>query len=197
MHIETKYSIGDTVYYAGVATITKKMDCPDCKGTHKWKAIAPSGAEYEFNCPRCSDRYVTRELSLKYQQYEPAIRALTIGSVRTDSNDKPEERNSYMCEETGVGGGTVYYEQDLWNTEERATVRAWEIANQRNKEPEIAERYNQALSVSAHDLRDLRSKMSRQELVDVRHKFADFVEQVSVAESIADVKKLVDEAEWG
>src|SRR5690606_14903966 len=28
--------------------------CPDCGGTHTWKAISPAGYEFEVDCPRCS-----------------------------------------------------------------------------------------------------------------------------------------------
>lgn len=38
MLIETKFSIGDVVYYATTTTETKEHECPDCLGTRKWKA---------------------------------------------------------------------------------------------------------------------------------------------------------------
>ena len=53
MIIQTKFSIGDVVYFADTIIETKMHDCPDCLGTRKWKAISPAETEYTFDCPRC------------------------------------------------------------------------------------------------------------------------------------------------
>lgn len=126
--IETKFSVGDTVWHASTATEKKQHPCPDCLDSREWKAISPAGDEFNFRCPRCSANYVARdELSLAYTASVPAVRKLTIGSVRYDSHDTWGEGKSpasYMCEETGVGGGSVYNEDRLFATEAEAQVAA-------------------------------------------------------------------------
>lgn len=196
MKIETKYAIGDKVYHARVKQVRKQLDCPDCLGTKKWKAISPAGSEYEFDCPRCGHSYVSREQSLDYMVYEPAIRPLTIGSVRTDSNDEPGKRNSYMCHETGVGSGTVYYEKDLGATQEEAYARALEICVEQNKGPDIVERYSQAVVAHAYDLKSLREKQEIDESRALRYKIEDLVSELGAAQSLTEVRDTLDKVTW-
>lgn len=155
--IETKYSVGDKVWYAGVTTEARQHPCPDCKGERKWQAVSPAGYEYTFACPRCATSFASHdELSLKYTAHIPALRQLTIGSVRHDSNSGPfadRHPNTYMCVETGVGGGAVYYESDLFETEEAARIAAAAKATKADREiKHIAERYNRSLEVSDYQL---------------------------------------------
>jgi hypothetical protein len=42
------------------------------------------------------------------------IQQLTVGQVRIQAGYEPETR--YMCEETGVGSGTVWREENLFLT---------------------------------------------------------------------------------
>lgn len=121
--MKTKYEIGDKVYRAGTYSMLKKHPCPDCKGVRTWTAISRVGIEYEIPCPRCTASFqFNSELSLSYNWREPTVSKLTIGSVRTDSAD--EYPISYMCVETGVGSGSIYYEHELFSTDEEALVAA-------------------------------------------------------------------------
>lgn len=155
--IETKFSVGDKVWHAGVTTETRQHPCPDCKDERKWQAVSPAGYEYTFACPRCSTSFASHdELSLKYTAHVPSLRRLTIGSVRHDSHSgtfADRERNSYMCVETGVGGGSVYYESDLFETEEDARIAAeLKSAKADSEMKHIAERYTRSLEVSDYQL---------------------------------------------
>ena len=149
--IETKYSIGDTVFNAGTTMEKKQHPCPDCEGSRKWKAISPAGEEYEFACPRCSTSYRSKdELSLDYTAHVPSVRMLTIGSVRYNSADHGAE---YMCVETGVGSGSIYRECRLFDNEADALAAAEIEAAHSNVTVEwVAQRYNRALEISDYQL---------------------------------------------
>jgi hypothetical protein len=152
---ETKYSIGDKVWFASTTDVAKQHPCPDCKGTNRWQAIAPSGNEYSFGCPRCSARFQSNhELNLKYTAATGTVQQLTIGSVRlnTEANSY-DSGTSYMCRETGVGSGSVYAEDKLFETEAEALVAAEAMAAEKNATAQyIVTRYNQTLEISDYQL---------------------------------------------
>jgi hypothetical protein len=129
--ITTKFSIGDVVYAAEVATERRQRPCPDCLGTRKWKAASPAGEEYEFGCPRCSTGYMSNDaLSLDYTVHVPNVQVLTIGQVRVVNGEDAE--TGYMCRETGVGSGQVWREDVLFATREEATAAAEVTAKARD-----------------------------------------------------------------
>lgn len=152
MDIEIKYKVGDVVYAGRTHQVTKRHSCPDCNDTKAWKAVSPAGVEYVFGCPRCCASYSARhELSLQYSEYAPVVERLTIGSVRLDTND--EKPVSYMCVETGVGSGTIHYQESLFLTEAEAREHAEANAKAQTVATEwMAERYAQVLSVCDYEL---------------------------------------------
>lgn len=151
--IQTKYSIGDVVYWATTITEKRTRPCPDCAGTKKWKALSPAGGEYEFACPRCSANYFSqRDLSLDYHEYTPHAVPMRIGSVRVDTADS-DYGTSYMCLETGVGSGSIYREADLFQTKEEAlTAAAAKAAGQNATVPHIVEGFNRTLELKDYQL---------------------------------------------
>lgn len=153
--IETKYSVDDVVYYAGLTTERKQHPCPDCKGERKWKATSPAGSEYVFSCPRCRTRYSSHdELRLDYTAYVPCVSRLTIGSVQFNSARGSWDSGArYMCVETGVGGGSVYDEAKLFPTEAAAIEAAEAEAAVKNSTEEwIVKLYDRSLEVSDYQL---------------------------------------------
>lgn len=151
--IETKYSVGDVVYWATTITEKRARPCPDCAGTKKWKALSPAGGEYEFACPRCSASYFSqRDLSLDYHEYTPHAVPMTIGSVRVDTADS-YYGTSYMCIETGVGSGSIYREADLFPTKDEALkAAAAKAAGQNATVPHIVEGFNRTLELKDYQL---------------------------------------------
>lgn len=153
--IETKYSIGDTVWWASTTTVKKQHPCPDCNGSREWKAISPAGEEYAFTCPRCAARYQSNDaLSLDYQAYTATVRQLTIGSIRHNTCPGSYDHGTqYMCVETGVGGGQVYDEAKLFPTQAEAEIAANAMAIDQNKTVEwVVTRYNKTLELSDYQL---------------------------------------------
>jgi hypothetical protein len=122
---QPKFRKGQRVYHATTNSETETLPCPDCLGSRRWRVITPAGSELEAECQRCGNYGWSDLPSLKRITWKPYVSPLTIGSIRIDTaahrDDSPV---SYMCEETGVGSGNVYYEKQLFATHEEATAHA-------------------------------------------------------------------------
>lgn len=118
---EPKFRMGEKVWCCWPSRRQVKVDCPDCLGKKRWKAITPAGEEFEVSCPRCSGGYstVTR---LGYDEPEMCVRELHIGSIEFRSTNELGQQYAYMCRETGIGSGSVYYEDALYHTREEALI---------------------------------------------------------------------------
>jgi hypothetical protein len=187
--ITTKFSIGDTVYHSTTATERKRHPCPDCMGKKTWAAKAPSGREYQFSCPRCSAGYCAeRDISLEYSAFVPRVQRLTIGQVRAQTGgDNP--RNEYMCHETGIGSGNVYYEHDLHGSEDEAMAAAQAKASLSNAEvPWVVEQFEKSLKVSDYQLIDA-SVQAEKNAIQKRRIALDYViEDIRECTSVEEVQ---------
>ena len=195
--IETKYSVGDIVWYASCTKTKKKHPCPDCKGSKKWKAISAAGREYEFPCPRCSASYHSRteHTSLDYMYFSPSVRSLTIGSVQINTAD--ENVVSYMCKETGVGSGTVYDEKSLFQTEAEAVAAAEEMASSKNADDQsIAKLYDKTFEVSRLDLTNAALKSITERSVRYKSDLRELFNDLDAAETMSDMRKIIDRFEF-
>lgn len=164
--LTTKYSVGDTVYWAGTVSTRKQHPCPDCKGARKWKAVSPAGSEYEFSCPRCSAQYNSdRDLTLDYSAYVPLVNKLTVGSIQVNTAPGSYDTgNRYMCLETGVGSGSVYDEDRLFETDDEAMQAAQGLADGQNVSVEwIVKLYDKSLKISDYQLENAALKLAAQE----------------------------------
>lgn len=193
MNVSTKYAIGDVVYRAGMVTERRRHPCPDCLDSGKWKAVSPAGSEYEFVCPRCSARYRSDDsLSLDYSVFAPTVERLTIGSVRVDTAE-PERSPSYMCVETGVGSGSIYYEGDLFPTEEEALRVADTKAKVATVSTEwMAKLYDRSLSVSDYQIENAALKTAREAASKARsmlYGVNSLFEQIAEAKTLDEAKE--------
>lgn len=126
---QPRFAVGQTVYAWRVERSREAVPCPDCLGSKRWKAITPTGGEFVVDCQRCAT--FTSELPrLERVTHVPRVDRLTIGSVRIDSADARPV--SYMCVETGVGSGTVWYESSLCADEDEAARLALGAATAAN-----------------------------------------------------------------
>ena len=121
MDIKPKFDIGDQVFCARVIWGETSVECPDCLGTAEWKVTCPSGEEFKVRCNTCVSGYYSSGKVKIYKDQE-YIKILTVGSIRIDTNEKARPV-SYMCVETGIGSGSIYYEENLFKTIEDA--KAW------------------------------------------------------------------------
>jgi hypothetical protein len=120
-----KYKIGDVVWRGRVFQKEMTLPCPDCLNTGTWKVTTPGGSELEADCQRCRGHWQQRGVpSLKDFTFEVVVERLTIGSVRIDTADRDDHPVSYMCRETGVGSGSIHYENMLHPSEEEARAQA-------------------------------------------------------------------------
>lgn len=203
--IETKYSVGDVVYFASTVTERKRHDCPDCLGTRKWTAQSPAGGEFEFACPRCSASYQNdRDLSLDYTAYAPTAGRLTIGSIQVNTAPGSYDHgNRYMCVETGVGSGSVYDEARLFDTEDAALAAAQAMADEQNaKTTWIVEQYNRSLSLSDYQIENAKLKTADEArsraqsmLWNVGHLFSE-IREADDKEAIIDLIDWYGDHDW-
>lgn len=191
--LTTKFAIGDKVFSAWTNITQKQHPCPDCQGTRKWDAISPAGKQYQFSCPRCSGSYnASDDISLRYSAHVPSVQELTIGSVRVDTND--DHPVSYMCQETGVGSGTVHHEETLFATHAEATSAAEAMAKTRDESTGwIVKLYDRSLSVCDYQIENAELKAARD--LKIRHsvKIEMLFSDLRYAETIEDIKKVLDE----
>ena len=204
--IETKYSVGDVVFFSGTTTERKQHPCPDCKGERKWHVKSPAGGEYTISCPRCSARFMSdRELSLDYTAHVPHVQRLTVGSVQFNSASGSWDSGArYMCRETGIGSGSVYDEARLFATEDEAAKASMAMAAVANAEHElIVNLYNKSLEISDYQIEDAKMKLADDykrkigahpstDIVD-SNPIADTADKDAILEAIDDYKRF----EWG
>jgi hypothetical protein len=117
MVLTSKFDIGDVVFAPTSRVVLVNDKCHQCLGFRQWSVVTPAGNALFIDCPVCSayDRPSRRKVV-------PSTRYLTVGQVRYENRGYNEGMSfTYMCEETGIGSGTVWMEADLSNTEEAAT----------------------------------------------------------------------------
>jgi len=123
-----KYEIGQKVWLAYTEQRQERFTCPDCNGSKTWTAHTAAGEDIPIQCPRCAAFSRPHDLpSLTRQVSAVSVAKLTIGNIRINTWD--ERPVSYMCNETGVGSGSIYYEgtgedRGLYGSENEATVAA-------------------------------------------------------------------------
>jgi hypothetical protein len=120
-----RFRIGQVVFLGDTTDQMEAHPCPDCLGSREWTVTTPGGSTLVAPCQRCDSRWTSSDLpSLSYSIKAPTVRSLTIGSVRIETDQMPNERVAYMCVETGIGSGSIYYEHRLSATHEMALAHA-------------------------------------------------------------------------
>ena len=105
MELTAQYGLGDTIYSVIVNRASRTVECESCRGEGFFK-FTPEGTTKELKAA-CGERECSRGKKTIWDDYQVDIRALTVGQVELQyRRDFREEK--YMCEETGVGSGTIY-----------------------------------------------------------------------------------------
>lgn len=195
--IETKFSVGDVVWYANTTATKHQRSCPDCLGTRKWQATSPAGGTFEVECPRCSAGYQgNHALSLDYSQWTPLARRLTIGQVTASTaiGDSYDAGHRYMCHETGVGSGSVYREHDLFETEAEALATAETRAKVQNAEAGgwIAKRYAETARFCDYQLKDAAIEAADRQSREHHHAVQYLLEDIEGAYDLGEVKASIE-----
>ena len=108
MIIETKHSVGDKVFYGTCSYQGSYIECPDCLGTKEWEVRFPDGETIKVDCQTCTRGYQTTG-TIKVDSHSPLVRELTVGEVGFEDG-----QGRYMCIETGIGSGNVYFDKNLF-----------------------------------------------------------------------------------
>lgn len=121
MKIETKFNLGDEVYFINQGHKVKYIECDSCDGTGKIELKNKNLVE----CITCNGKGILTSNSYNYFRVGTSI--LIIGKVMIDfsTRDNIDEFNeSYMCRETGIGSGTIWPVKKLFSTREEAQAAA-------------------------------------------------------------------------
>lgn len=120
--IKGRFSKGDTIFTGDSTYSSEFVSCPDCLGTLTWTVVFADGDAEQVACQTCRQGWADPSGKIEIKLWRPQVRTLTVGNVRY--NDRDEVPFSYMCEETGVGTGRVYYEDKMFTDEASALEHA-------------------------------------------------------------------------
>lgn len=120
----TKFNIGETVYKPARNYSDKRISCPDCLGTRVWTIVFADGHAEEVMCQTCKVGFSPASGVVHYKEWSPYVDTLTIGQIY---GWDPINGMRYMCDETGVGSGTIHNETDFFHTHEEAMKKAQEL----------------------------------------------------------------------
>ena len=131
MKFESKFDPGEVVYHIIKNRKQNIISCGLCGGSGEIK-----GKDGRLRaCPECYGQcYYVKYLDLEWKVSE---QLLTVGQIRIEfiahstNNAQLEKRvESYMCYETGIGSGSIYYLDTLFDSQEDAQAEC----DMRNKE---------------------------------------------------------------
>lgn len=156
MNIETTFDLGDTVFHAfgRIGRVTQR--CELCNGAGKVPIV---GVDTLISCPKCFGKGENDD-GEQFKEWVVSRGPMKVGQVRVFRHApatasewggaaRREDEEAYMCEETGVGSGTIYHAVDLFHTREAA-----ELACQERNATNLAaaNRYVSVPGVPAPDL---------------------------------------------
>ena len=133
MHIlKSKYKVGTKVWGIHQARKEVREDCPTCGG-EGFSSFKTGGT---ISCNQCYGKCtIVKSFYDKWvisYDYEHIVMPITVGMVRVEEFcDKKQV--SYMCLETGVGSGRVWYEKLLWPSEEEALAECDRLNKEKEK----------------------------------------------------------------
>ena len=96
--IETKYSIGDTVWYARCNWIDEKATCPDCGGTGRIRCIMHDEATVSVECGACRQGYDPPTGFIRVYDYHPSVEMVVIDGVEVGKETRYRSR-CYILDE--------------------------------------------------------------------------------------------------
>lgn len=132
MNITTTLDLGDKVRTIYTRHDVLALPCVFCRGQRQLRVNSPTGDDYAFaTCPRCEGRGEARLAMIPMWEVSPTV--MTVGLIEARVTWDTDHRHAlverYMCEETGVGGGTIYEMAGLFVTKEDAQ----EAVDERNR----------------------------------------------------------------
>jgi hypothetical protein len=142
--IPARFAKGDRVWVHRYTDGSTVEPCPDCLGLKIWWAVLPSGDWVVVDCSTCDKHYGPTGQKTTFK-YVPFVEQLTIGAVGVEIHPRPEDGPiRYMCVETGIGSGSVYYERNVHATREEAMAAAELVVAQMNEHRDAHRRKEEA-----------------------------------------------------
>ena len=123
MKLESKFDLNQKVYRISSFSKRETIVCPKCSG--KKYVLGDDGTK--VTCCWTGIDYVNHPAAWQIEG------VLTIGLVRIQATNSSEQKVEYMCNETGVGDGRIYCEEDFFVTAEEA-LKECEVRNKENKD---------------------------------------------------------------
>ena len=162
---QPKYSKGDKVFAADVEWREERITCVECEGTGQWAVKTPKGTEFEIKCQSCRERTDCHVICMKAT---PVALKRTIGSIRIDTNS--EHPISYMCDETGIGSGSIYIEGKLYTDENECLAFSKDRADKMQNEWDERAKFSFDASkyIAKADFREVVSALQHEECNDLR-----------------------------
>jgi len=118
MEIKTNFNLDQEVFR--IMNTPKKVTktCPLCKGMSRVKL---EGTDRQVKCPDCSyDGMISYWEKTKWIPLGPSFIG-RIGIVRySKSFSDHKDETQYMLDDTGIGSGSLWNEEDLFATREEA-----------------------------------------------------------------------------
>lgn len=124
MEIKTKFDLGQRVYIIHKSGQLIKVICPACSGTGDI-TIDNMGKTFEFICPNCQGSTIVE--SWFDANWQVAYEKVKIGKVQVElyretfiNKGIGKNRVTYMVDETGIGSGSFWNEDEVFGTYEEA-----------------------------------------------------------------------------
>ncbi len=120
MEAKSRYNLGQIVYPINREQKQVKNPCPACLTIGYFKGA--DGTRH--TCTSCYGKLTVSKFEPVAWQLYSAHYFLTIGQIRIqltgEGEATHEQETIYMCEESGIGGGTLWDEWRLYPTREEA-----------------------------------------------------------------------------
>ena len=118
MKFESQFSLGDRIFHIRRDTEQLYKECHKCRGKGELTILFPGGSQEKTDCRECHDGRVRAGSQYSWR---PQPNPLTVGkiTVEVDGNDLTIQE-TYMCNETGIGSGTLYRGQHMFSKHEDA-----------------------------------------------------------------------------
>lgn len=114
MNLKSKYNIGDKVVRIDEIRQSIFIPCKACEGTGTYFL----NDSIERKCPECFGNKGKVEWAGTHN-WIIMKKDLTIGLIRIEANGN-NIKCQYMCEETGIGTGSIWKEEELFLSVEMA-----------------------------------------------------------------------------
>lgn len=122
MNITTKFDLGQRVYLIHKAGQLVKQKCPACSGNG---GIVIEYNGFSFICSNCQGSGITEtwhstDWQIAYEKAKIGRIAVELYRETFINSGIGKNRISYMIDETGVGSGTIWHEDEVFGTYEEA-----------------------------------------------------------------------------